>query len=55
MAAHNTPPFDRSGVDGYAVVAGPARFRDAEDRARGIFSAMTWAGSGPRLGQLLGG
>jgi len=37
------------------VVAGPARFRDAEERARGLFSAMTWTGSGPRLGQLVGG
>jgi len=37
------------------TVSGESRFRDADARARDLFAAMSWTGSGPRLGHLVGG
>jgi isochorismate synthase len=43
------------GSAGGMVLSGAGRFREAEERARALFSRIAWEGPGPRIAQLLGG
>lgn len=55
VALHNTPPFDRAGVDGYAVIAADTSGAAPGNPVRLVLRESLYAGSVPGLKTLLPG